>query len=199
MSVPTAATSRLLIAASALGMTIVLSASGTAHASCTEDSGPAGSPVQFLGVAEEERRGFTRFMVVEVWEGPDLAPEVWVQSGQKQSPWPFSAVTSVGSSVDADFRDGATYLVGATDDFTTNECTITETSAGGEDLADQPDKTRAPVTDGTQGADPPIGPLARTMWVAGVLVVLGSVIALVRRSRRTRDQQPAARGAHEGA
>ena len=35
----------------------LLVGSGPAHASCTDDSGPRGSDVVFVGVPEEERRG----------------------------------------------------------------------------------------------------------------------------------------------
>ncbi len=88
-----------------------------AHASCAEGAGPAGSPVIFVGTAREERRGFTRFDVREVWAGPDLAPSVWVLSGQEQPPWPLWMFQAVGSSVDADFLPGEQWVVGATESF----------------------------------------------------------------------------------
>ena len=91
-----------------------------ATASCAEDAGPQGSPVIFVGTAGEERRGYTRFEVGEVWAGPDLAPEVWVLSGQKQAPWPLSLVTGVSSSADAQFDDGEQYVVGASRSFSTS-------------------------------------------------------------------------------
>lgn len=176
-----------VIRAASAGMFVLvllaIGAGAPAHASCTEDSGPSGSPVVFVGSVEEQRRGFTRFSVVEVWAGPDLASEVWVLSGQRQPPWPMSMFGGVGSSADADFRDGATYVVGTSQGFGTGACSVEEASSDLKEIAGRPNEPRAPVSNGEEGADPPIGLLGQTMWVAGFLAVLGLADALVRRHR----------------
>lgn len=76
----------------------VLALAPPAHASCAEGSGPEGAPVVFVGTAEVNRRGYTRLAVVEVWHGPDLAPNVWVLSGQEQPSLPLNLVQVVASS-----------------------------------------------------------------------------------------------------
>jgi len=55
-------------------LALILGAPAPAVASCAQDSGPGGSDIVFVGTAQEERRGFTRLAVDEVWLGPDLAP-----------------------------------------------------------------------------------------------------------------------------
>lgn len=155
-----------------------------AVASCAQDSRPDGAPVVFVGRAEEERRGFTRFAVTEVWAGPDLAPEVWVRSGQEQPPWPLSLFGSVGSSVDAEFEPGASYVVGTSEDFVTTLCTsqpLTERAA--QPAAAIPSDARAPSDRGTTGLDPPLGVVGQSLWGAGAMAVLVAGIVFVRRQR----------------
>lgn len=153
-----------------------------AEASCAEDAGPSGSEVIFLGTAQEERRGFTRFEVDEVWAGPDLAPEVWVLSGQRQPPWPLSAFSAVSSSVDAEFETGEEYVVGTNSAFSTGACSVSGPDAS---EALRPDEPRDPTESGARGADPPIGPLGQAGVVTGGLAALG-VPLLLRRRRRAR-------------
>lgn len=150
-----------------------------AAASCAADSGPDGAPVVFVGIAEQERRGYTRFTVEEVWDGPDLASEVWVLSGEEQATWPLSLFVAVSSSVDADFAPGERYVVGATRAFVTNACRASSIDVD----ASQPG-ARQPVEDGSVGADPPLGPLGQIMWVAGILGLAVASIGLLRRFRR---------------
>jgi hypothetical protein len=151
-----------------------------AYASCAADSGPEGSPVVFVGTAQEERRGFTRFEVEEVWAGPDLAEQVWVLSGQEQPPFPLNMFSAVASSVDADFVDGERYVVGASDDFSTGACSVSEATADLDSL--RPDDARPPVDGGSTGADPPVG-----SWTIGLLGAgAGALVALVVVVRRRR-------------
>lgn len=157
--------------------------SGPAHASCTDDSGPQGSEVVFVGVAEEERRGYTRLVVLEVWDGPDLAPEVWVRTGQEQPPFPLNLMAGVGSSVDADLAEGRPYAVGADGDFVTNVCRIRELSRPVSSAPGRPDGAREPSLDGLEGADPPAGP-----WQIGIVSALlvfatARLVYVVRRRR----------------
>ena len=149
-----------------------------AVASCAEGSGAAGSPVVFVGTAEEERRGYTRFRVDQVWAGPDLAPEVWVLSGQRQPPWPLGLVSAVGSSSDADFVPGEQYVVGASRSFGTGACSVSDVAG-----TEAPAEVRGPAEDGTTGADPPTGPLGLTMGAAALAAGVTAVAALVRRRR----------------
>ena len=166
-----------------LALVLPLALLGTpapSYASCAVGSGPEGSPVVFVGTAQEERRGYTRFEVEEVWAGPDLADEVWVLSGQEQPPFPLNMFSAVGSSADAEFVDGERYVVGATRQFGTNACSVAEAV----DLdAQRPAGARSPVDGGSTGADPPIGPW--TIGLTGVGAgVLGALLVTVRRRRR---------------
>ena len=145
---------------------LLLLGPGPAHASCADDSGPRGSEVVFVGVPEEERRGYTRLVVLEVWDGPDLAPEVWVRTGQKQPPFPFN-LAGVSSSVDADLAEGSPYAVGADGDFVTSVCRIRELSRPVSSAPGRPDGAREPSLDGLGGADPPAGP-----WKIGIVSAL---------------------------
>ena len=155
-----------------------------ATASCAQDSGPDGAPVIFVGSAETERRGYTRFQVEEVWAGPDLAPEVWVLSGQKQSPWPLNLIQGVSSSTDASFVEGRRYVVGASESFATNTCAISTKAK------DNP-AAHAPVEGGATGANPPAGPLELALWVGVVIAVLAGSVSLVQARRRRRPPTPA--------
>jgi hypothetical protein len=154
-----------------------------AHASCAQGAGPEGSPVIFVGRAIEERRGYSKFQVTEVWAGPDLATNVWVLSGQEQPAWPFYYFQGVASSVDADFKIGKEYVVGAGRGFATSSCSI---AASGDNQLKPPADVRAPTDDGSEGADPPPGPMMTgaglgLLLAAPVLVVTG----LVGRRRRS--------------
>lgn len=139
-----------------------------ALASCAEEAGPAGADVIFVGTPVEQRRGYTRLEVEEVWAGPDLAPEVWVLSGQAQPPWPFYLFSSVSSSIDAELADGETYVVGATDEFSTGLCSV---GAVEENAGLRPDEVREPAADGLRGADPPAGPWLTGLGFAALVVV----------------------------
>lgn len=172
------------IAATVLAVAPLLAVPVSAEASCTEDSGPAGSDVVFVGRAEEERRGYTRLVVEEVWHGPDLAPEVWVLSGQEQPPVPFNLLQRVGSSVDADFVDGHRYVVGASDGFQTSACTSEEVVGATEQAPGRPGEPRAPQADGLEGADPPAGPWQIGLVSAGVVLAAGGLMRWLRRRRR---------------
>lgn len=174
-----------------LFLAALLAAPAPSYASCAQDSGPQGSPVVFVGTAEENRSGFTRFEVDEVWAGPDLADEVWVLSGQEQSPWPLNIWQGAGSSIDADFSTGESYVVGATADFSTNDCRVAAASADLGDL--RPDDPRSPVSDGATGADPPIGPWASGSIVIGVVLLLWG-LRLNSRRRRIMRTGPATTG-----
>ncbi|MBB6629398.1 hypothetical protein H5V45_18880 [Nocardioides sp. KIGAM211] len=169
-----------------LGALLVLGgAAAPASASCAADVGPDGSDIVFVGVAQEERRGFTRFSVDQVWSGPDLAPTVWVLSGQEQGAFPLWLVQSSGSSDDASFEPGTAYVVGTSAPrFGTGACSSVEATPA--ELAAAPADAREPVAGGLTGADPPIGALATTGLVLGgvALLVLLRVLVWRRRARR---------------
>lgn len=175
---------RLLFTMGLLAGAASIAVATPSFASCAADSGPAGSPVIFVGSAQEERRGFTRFSVDEVWAGPDLAPDVWVQSGQSQPTWPLSAFSGVGSSIDAEFVIGESYLVGATSDFHTDACSVSEAGVRANSEL-RPDDPRIPVEDGADGADPPVGVLQIGLVGVAVVALLIAPVALWRRRRRT--------------
>ncbi len=135
-----------------------------------------------MGTADGERRGFTHFAVAEVWAGPDLAPGVWVLSGQRQPRWPFNLFSAVSSSVDADFVDGGVYVVGASRQFQTGACSVEEV-ASGRAAPGRPEAARAPTAQGVPGVDPPIGPVGQVVTVAVPLVLVGCCLVWVRRRR----------------
>jgi hypothetical protein len=181
----------------AAGIALAMTAVGVppAYASCAQDSGPAGSSVIFVGSVEQQRRGFTLFSVSQVWAGPDLAPKVWIQTGQEQPPWPVSIVQVVGSSGDAELLSGHRYVVGASRGYRTGACSVSEfTSATGPTRTENGSMAvRDPVPDGAQGADPPLGPIGQGLWTAGFLAALGGAAVLIRRHRaRTRQEQSGA-------
>lgn len=128
-------------------------------------------------------RGFTRFTVTEVWSGPDLAPEVWVLSGQEQPRWPVNLFLGVGSSNDAEFAHGDRYVVGASKAFQTGACSADELPTDRTSAAGRPGDVRPPTPDGAQGADPPIGPPGQGLWVAGLVAVVAVPTALSRARR----------------
>ncbi len=172
------------IAATVLAVAPLLAVTVPAEASCAEGSGPAGSDVVFVGTAEEERRGYTRLVVEEVWHGPDLAPEVWVLSGQEQPPFPFNLLQVVGSSNDADFVDGHRYVVGASDSFQTGACSSEEVVGATEQAPGRPRNPRGPEAEGLEGADPPAGPWEIGLVSAGVVLATGGLVRWLRRRRR---------------
>lgn len=161
----------------------LLVSSGHANASCADDSGPRGSEVVFVGVPEEERRGYTRLVVLEVWDGPDLAPEVWVRTGQQQPPVPLNLLAGTSSSVDADLAEGSAYAVGADGDFVTNVCRIRELARPVSSVPGRPEGAREPSLDGLGGADPPAGPW-KIGIVSALLVFAGARLVHFARTRR---------------
>jgi hypothetical protein len=169
---------RLLAAAAASGL---LLPAQPATASCAEDAGPDGSAVVFVGTAGSERRGYIRFAVDEVWSGPDLAPTVWIRTGQEQPAWPWGLFSAVGSSTDAELVTGERYVVGASRSYASDVCTVAEATA-----STHARDARGPVEGGSTGADPPIGPAGQLLWTVSVLGVVAAAAAFLRRSRRGR-------------
>lgn len=155
---------------------LVVGTASPSSASCAAGSGPAGSAVVFRGTAVEQVHGYARFAVAEVWAGPDLAPEVWVQSGQTDP--------GVSASTDADFEVGRRYVVGASRGLQTNACSVSWPGAGSS--VQRPTHVRAPVANGLTGDQPAWGP--RNLVTLGVgslsaAAVVGVVLALVRQRR----------------
>lgn len=167
----------------ALGAALALMPLGAspAAASCAENAGPRGSDIVFTGTPTEVRRGFTHFTVQQVWSGPQLAPEIWVQSGQEQPTWPLSLFSGVASSTDMDFAEHTAYVVGTSSDFRTSACSAVAVV----DAAGLTGTPRIPASDGLEGADPPIGPVGQSLWIAGVLAALGAIGSVVFRICRS--------------
>lgn len=158
-----------------------------ASASCAEvgQAAIARQPVVFVGSALEERRGHARFEVESVVVGPDLAPEVWVQSGPYPPPW--WSVGATGTSVDASFVPGASYVVGADRSFGTNTCIVAPVDATDDVRRVDPaalGTARPPTAGGLEGVDPPASPVTRTLVATGGLgAVVAAGVLLVRRRR----------------
>lgn len=178
-------------AMAALCASLLIVPAGPAYASCASDSGPLGSSIIFVGTAVEERRGYTRFEVSEVWEGPALAPEIWVLSGQEQPTWPLSLLQVVGGSNDASFESESQYIVGASRSFQTNDCVV-EAVGASDPATPQPDDVQPSTKDGLPGADPPIGPVGQGLWLAGIAAVVGAAVFARRRQRRASVTPPEA-------
>jgi hypothetical protein len=172
-----------------VGFLVVLLALGggeMAQASC---AGPFKSAARdanqvFLGTVSAERRGYTQFMVEQVWRGPDLAPQVWLLSGTPQAPWPINLVLRTASPGDADLVAGRRYVVATEggDRFHTNACIVQE--------ADQrliaalaPEDPREPVSSGATGTRPP---LSNVVLSLSTLVGLAGLFVLGMRRRAAR-------------
>ncbi len=162
-----------------------------AHASCAGGSGPDGAPVVFVGTAEVNRGGYTRLAVEEVWHGPDLAPKVWVLSGQEQLPFPMNLVQVVSSSNDADLVDGERYVIGASSDFSTGACSVDELVGPVSRAAGRPADPREPVASGLDGADPPLGPWTTGIATSAILLALVAAGRALRRRRTARRNEAA--------
>jgi hypothetical protein len=91
---------------------------------------------------------------------------------------------AVGSSVDADFVDGHRYVVGASNQFSTNVCNIEELSGPTAQAPGRPKGPREPVAEGLVGADPPAGPWEIGLVSAAVVLAAGGLVRWVRRRRR---------------
>jgi hypothetical protein len=178
MPLPLRAAAVVIFAGVAVAVTMAL----PSRASCGSDNGPQGSSIIFAGSAQEDRRGYTRFSVTEVWTGPDLAPEVWVRSGQEQPPWPFGLLQGVSSSGDVQFPVGAPYIVGATHDFRTDACSVEPAGPASDDL--RPQQVRSPVADGRTGIDPPVGAGEAALRFGTLAVVAGLAVMLYGKRRR---------------
>ncbi len=172
-----------LVAAAAV---VVMPAAPAAAASCAADSyGADDLPVAFLGTALQERNGFTRMSVEEVWRGPDLAPEVWVRTGQQQ----LEPDLMTTSSADAHLERGTQYVVGAEDaDLWADACSVSL-----PEEATRPATVREPVTGGATGATPVEPPRAtddddgrRAMAAGRVGAVLAVGLGLLAWRRRGR-------------
>lgn len=179
----------LLLLGAVLVLAPVVAATAPAYASCAAIS-PVGSEIVFVGTAEGDREGFTRFSVDQVWAGPALAPEIWVQSGQDQPPWPMDWFVGVASSIDIDFEEGQRYVVGASRDFRTTVCTSIPASAD-RAPALRPADPREPVAGGHTGAEPPMGTVAQVARTVGVLVLVVLLVVVLRRRRGRNRRSPA--------
>lgn len=165
----------------------VLPVAEQARASC---AGPIKGAVKrapwvFVGTATQQDVSTARLDVEQVWRGPDLAPTVFVQTGQTQPPWPLSLFIRSGSSGDATLEPGTTYVVAVEEHehrLLTNNCVVTEATRPLLTLA--PDDARAPVEGAVSGLRP--GPSAVGLVAAGTALVLALVIGLLIARRRRR-------------
>lgn len=176
---------RRLCLAIVVGGVLFLVGAPAATASCGPDGGPEGSDIIFVGTAEENRRGYTRFGVSEVLAGPTLAPEVWVLSGTKQRPWPFSIFGGVSSSVDADFVVGEHYVVGSGLGFVTNACSSEALTGEGQLRQLRTPTAGPPQSGGLEGADPPMDAVATSLAIAAGLAALLALGLTLRWHRST--------------
>ncbi len=162
-----------------LSIGVAIVPSGQAVASCAGEFTDVAADADslFIGTVLETRDGFARFQVDEVWRGPDLASKLWVQTGQKQPPWPISLFEGGASSTDADLAVGRRYVVGTYGDFVTNSCLVAE-MGNAADFGDlKPATVREPVATAPQGADPPVD--GRLLMGGALAVLVGGVAWLV--------------------
>ncbi|MDQ3342333.1 MAG: hypothetical protein M3524_01975 [Actinomycetota bacterium] len=167
---------------------LALGGGETARASC---AGPFKAFARdadqvFVGTVSAQRRGYTQFMVEQVWRGPDLAPQVWLLSGTPQAPWPISLVLRTASSADADLVAGRRYVVATEggDRFHTNACIVHEATPR-LIAALAPENTRGPVSSGLTGLRAPLSNLVVSL--AGLVGVAGLfVLGMRRRAARPR-------------
>ena len=145
---------------------------GTALASCAVRpvDGALSQPVQLVGRVVDRERGVTRFRVEEVWAGPDLAPTVWIETGQR--------ARGSDSSSDLHPEAGQRYLVGASDRLGTNLCTAALITDDSELAALRPSAVRTAADDGLAGEGP-----RPPVLLPGLAVVLGGLMVLGLRRR----------------
>jgi len=168
---------RALLIATAATAVVLLPA--PAVASCAADADVTRAAVVFVGTAQETSNGHTRFAVGEVWAGPDLAPQVWVRTGQEQPGWPEGLFTSVSMSTDASPEDGERYLVGASAGLSSDGCSMTSSI----EQVPRPAAVREPAEEGLQGSGPPRTAWETTAGGAVVVAVAATGVVLVRRRR----------------
>lgn len=130
-------------------------------------------PVGFVGTVSTRRSTHVQLDVEEVWQGPDLAPQVWVVDGGGDG----------GEEVGVDWVAGERFLVLADEAFETNDCIAMRTSdvAGPDALA--PATVRAPRDDGAQGAVPPDRSRVAGAIAAATCAVVLLTVARWRRRR----------------
>ena len=104
----------------------VLLLPGVAAGDCAAEpvQGVLEAPVALVGRVTEVRGSVARVAVSTVINGPDVAPEVWVQGALTGEP--LSRLLGSSSSVDLQWVGGASYAIGANDRFETNQCRATE-------------------------------------------------------------------------
>lgn len=155
-------TRRAAVGTLAATAAVLVVTAAPATASCAAVD-PAGSPVVFVGTALQERNGFTRLAVDEVWAGPDLASRAWVRTGQQQ----LDPDLVVMGSNDAHLEPGERYVVGATSHFSAAGCSIVPV-----DEATRPAVVRHPVVGGSSGVVP-VDPLVADGPGSGTRAALG--------------------------
>ena len=163
---------------------LAVSAAQPAAASCAQDFEATipDAPVVFVGSVAEVRGGLARFDVQGVLKGPDLAPTIWLQGGQDQPPFPMNLSMGVGSSGDVMWTQGATYLIGASRNFRTNNCSV---SSPGQVLtaADQA-RLRPPVDGGATGYPVRDTPIVAVIGLYGAAAVAALAVVLWATRRR---------------
>ncbi len=159
-------------------------------ASCAADSGPSDPDVIFIGTMLEERRGYSRLRVKEVWAGPELAEEVWVMSGQEQAAWPLYFVVTVSGSLDAELEVGQEHIIITSENFDIGGCQGDEIT-----MMREPSDRRSPTADGLTGADPP-----HPTWVGvlGLFAFPAALIAGLRYRKQTRRRRQSADASQPG-
>ena len=149
------------------GASAVLLSAGPAAASCAlvsaEEWVASGEPL-LLGRTMEERNGFIKVAVDEVWSGPDLAPEVWLRAGSQSS-----TSSTGGTTADYGLTVGRDYLISYSADYRASLCSAVEVEA--DITAARPPQARPPTEGAATGArptpEPPQNPSVPSAAVLG--------------------------------
>lgn len=152
-----------------------------AGAACGAGASPYDAATVFVGKVLENRRGYTRFEVMAVAKGPDLAKEVWVLTGTPQGLAQVVLGGDASGTDDARLDEQQTYLVGTDAGFVADACS-TQADPSGKVVSATP--PRGPVASGSTGLEPPLSAGSVYLTGAGVLGVLVALVMVVVRDRR---------------
>ena len=166
------------------GAAVIPLSSGAASASCAEvpvEQWATSAGRLLVGRAVEETNGFTRVAVREVWSGPDLAPQVWFDTGEQHT----EVLTRVGSG-DYGLEVGTDYLISYDDDYRTSICSARPVD---DDVtSSRPQEVRQPVEGAATGARPTRDPRS-TILISGAVTLAGATLVTSGRRRLVRRRQ----------
>jgi len=145
---------RLVAVLALTGVTFALPASSASALSCAEPSGwmPDAAHV-FVGQVADVRGDAIQVEVSEVWQGEDLAREVWLRRRTDMDVWfPFSS----DGKVPQGYSSPVEYVFATGDDLVVDPCGISALGDGLEYGVAGERSPRPPVASGATGVEPDV-------------------------------------------